>query len=510
MNQANTGTVQANQTQQYQPPQQSDMFESNLFGGDAGSQAPAPAPAPVMQQPVSTVGSFDHFSQDGSEALGSTQAPAPAPAPASLSPVPPVENQQMSSMPAPSATSYQPPQPDLPQVSTVDSSELSQQNASVYSNAPDLFGSEQNNTSQPPVQEYQPPAENPQQQYEPPQEQQQYQPPAPEQQQQYQPPAPEQQQQQYQAPPPQQYPYQQQQPPQTYDAPHELPQQELKAEAPTPGHHTRVSSMTGFNTDMVMGGEATPLPPDAGPMGMASPARAHSGSGVFGYEDGELEKIEEMKKKVQAAKETADDAEKANHKLQAEAQELRNDADKSEATARSLRAAASEKKKGAFGGGSSKKKKMLREAERASQDADAMRKRFTEVQGRANDAQAVAMETKREYEKLKAEMEQAEIDAAAAASMRQHQVDEQKRNQQQGAPAPSYNANGYAYQQQQQQPPPAYSGYGEYGGYQPPAPAPVAPQGYSGYDQQNAYGGGAFGGAMGTGGGDNNYANPFG
>ena len=93
-----------------------------------------------------------------------------------------------------------------------------------------------------------------------------------------------------------------------------------------------------------------------------------------------------------------------------------------------------------------------KEAEKAAQDAEAIRKRFLEVQGRANDAQAVAMETKREFERLRNKAEQAEIDAAAAASLReQDRKDEQERRKQSEPTArPPYDANGYQDQQYSQ------------------------------------------------------------
>jgi hypothetical protein len=100
------------------------------------------------------------------------------------------------------------------------------------------------------------------------------------------------------------------------------------------------------------------------------------------------------------------------------------------------------------------------------------------VQGQANDAQVVAMETKREAEILREEAEKAELDMAAAASMREgHRKQEQeaqKQAQAQRPPAPS--ANGYP---GYGQPPAPSAGY-EYG--QPPPPADPS-QGH-GYGQQ--------------------------
>ena len=120
------------------------------------------------------------------------------------------------------------------------------------------------------------------------------------------------------------------------------------------GHHYRNSSL-GFAADFVMGGAAAPMSQSGG---FSPPAATTSEKGNYGCDDEEaLSNVAELKKKASAAQETARDAEAAYKKLAAEADELRTDADKAEATVRSLRAAASELKKGAFGGG--KKKKIM-------------------------------------------------------------------------------------------------------------------------------------------------------
>ena len=129
---------------------------------------------------------------------------------------------------------------------------------------------------------------------------------------------------------------------------------------PAPIHqneHYKRESVGGFNSDFVMGGSAEPLPDPANENVMSPASRSVSDGSAYGYEDQESYQIvEDMKKKAEAASETARDAEGAYRKLANEANELRSDADRAEATARSLRAAADEKKKGTFGGG--KKKKM--------------------------------------------------------------------------------------------------------------------------------------------------------
>lgn len=134
------------------------------------------------------------------------------------------------------------------------------------------------------------------------------------------------------------------------------PPEEAPAPAPKPAHH-RIQSSVGFGGEYVMGGAATPLPFDGG--ALSPPAMSQSMSSTYGYDDETMQHVEMLKKKVEGAQETAKDAEVIHRKLTAEADELRADADRAEATARSLRAAGQEKKKGVFGGGGGKKKKTM-------------------------------------------------------------------------------------------------------------------------------------------------------
>jgi hypothetical protein len=114
---------------------------------------------------------------------------------------------------------------------------------------------------------------------------------------------------------------------------------------------------SGFDSDFAMGGSAESMPP-ASSEAMSPAARTYSESSAYGYDDDEeFNDVEELKKKAEMARETASDAEAGHRKLVNEADELRQDADRANATARSLKAAAEEKKKGTFGGG--KKKKLL-------------------------------------------------------------------------------------------------------------------------------------------------------
>lgn len=327
-------------------------------------------------------------------------------------------------------------------------------------------------------------------------------------------PAPPAAQHQYMAPPTPQY----QQPPvapgQTSAPPTPQYQQPPVSANPTPqldrpnamGFHNRQAS-AGFNSDFIMGGSAEPLPASS-ETGFTPTSRAASKSADFGYDDEDtFQNVEDLKRQAERAAETARDAEAAHSRLLAEANELRDDADKAEATSRSLKAAGNEKKKGRFGRKGNDKKKIMvsfprldcspvthsshltlsfpfqqREAERASQDAQDIRKRFLVVQGQAKDAGSVAMETRREADRLREDAEKAELEMAAAASMRDQNEAAQKAAAETPAPGNGYTAPA-AYGQPPMAPPTAYG--------QPPMP----PAGYgqqpmaapAGYGQPPAY-----------------------
>jgi len=211
-----------------------------------------------------------------------------------------------------------------------------------------------------------------------------------------------------------------------------------------------------------MGGTAPPPEAAGGVYEAAAAATAAAETNQPSDNSEALAKLEDLKKKLKAAQELASDSAASHIKLAQEADELRGDADKAEANARSLRASADEKKKGRFGG-SNKKKAMNRDADNAAQTANDLRKRFMAVQAQASDASAVAMETRREAEKLKEEVEKAELDLAAAASMQDQRAEQAK----QAAVAPPA---GYPQQQPYGYPPPqATNGYPPAYGQPPPA-----------------------------------------
>jgi hypothetical protein len=256
------------------------------------------------------------------------------------------------------------------------------------------------------------------------------------------------------------------------------------------GHNRQTS---GFDSGFVMGGSAPPIPEPSVPdlSLMSSAARSHSSSGDYGFEDEEAFKIvEEMKRKAERAAEAARDAEAASSRLASEADELRSDTDKAEANARSLRAKAEEQKKGRFG--STKKKNMLRDAERAAEDAAEIKKRFMAVQSHAHDAATLAAETRREADRLKNEAEKAEIEMASAASLRE---------QEKSAPQPaSEMSGGYGMPPKSDYGAGAYvgdSGYGQaldqgyYGGYNNDYGQTMAPSANGGEDYNQPYGNGA-------------------
>eukprot|EP00934_Nitzschia_sp_Nitz4_P000652 Nitzschia sp. Nitz4//scaffold88_size82704//79177//82405//NITZ4_005308-RA/size82704-augustus-gene-0.81-mRNA-1//1//CDS//3329559542//652//frame0 len=426
--------------------------EANETKAAIENASAAIANASVPPQPVAPP-AVNHFEGN---LFGFDDAPVSAPAPVSMEP-------SMANMYS------QPPQPaaqpaPAPMVQTVDSDDEDEKQTSptADADATELFNNEYN----PPA-----PAPAPEQPAAPPAAQHQQPPPQP----------------MYGAPPPQQQYQYQQPPPPAAQVPSAHPTP--SAERPVAGKHRPNQPSMGFNSDFIMGGAADPLP-QTSENGMARASRAASSGSDFGYDDEEsFKKVEELKKKAESAAAAARDAEAAHSKLLNEAEELRVDADKQEATARSLKAAAGEKKKsGRFGRGGGDKKKIMREAERAAEDAQDIRKRFLVIQGQAKDASAIAIQTRKEAEKLRKEAEQAEIDMVSAASLR----DQQKADQQ-GPPPQQPGGMGYG------APPQA-----PYGGYGAP------PQGYGQppqYGQPPASDHGFNAGAMG-GGGNYGFAPP--
>jgi hypothetical protein len=284
----------------------STNFESNLF--DYAGTAPPAAPQQQQQQQPDT--------------MNSTNAPLP-------------DMYSSSQPPAPMMQSSMPPPESLVMVQTV-SSDGEDGGVKVVKDddAPELFSNEYG----------QPEPSGPA----PPQEQQQQQQAAPSQ--------------QYQAPPTPQYeqPSVYSQPPPGSLPPSAQPSPAVSRPPAVRAHHPRQSSL-GFNPDFIMGGSAEPLPDGMSEAGISPAARTKSSSADFGYDDEELfSDVEEMKKQAQSAGEAARDAEAAHQRLLNEANELREDADKAEATARSLKAASSEKKKKRFGGSGDKKKILVR------------------------------------------------------------------------------------------------------------------------------------------------------
>jgi septal ring factor EnvC (AmiA/AmiB activator) len=197
--------------------------------------------------------------------------------------------------------------------------------------------------------------------------------------------------------------------------------------------------------------------------------------------------VNELRRRAKEAEDVARDAEESRQQVAAQVEELRRVADEAEAEARKHLAGGDGKKKkvGMLGRG---KKRDAKEGERLALEAKTKKDTFLQAQSQANDAQALALDTKREADRLRQQAEEAEINAASAASMQHSQP-----------VAPSQQpSNGY--------------------------PAPAATPAYgTGMGQQPQYGGTSFGGqynpnVMGSGGveiptpsgGEDPYSNPFG
>ena len=289
-----------------------------------------------------------------------------------------------------------------------------------------------------------------------------------------------------------------------YPAPATMPPQQQRTpiqhrQTAAPGH---VRNTSGFDDSFLMGGSAQALPQDASGDNdnVSHAARSIASNGDYGYDDQAFEIVENMKKKAKKADAAAREAEAAHRKLADEADELRTDADRAQANARSLAAQAAPdekgKKKGRFGGGGKKKqKKQKDDSVQAAKDANLIKSHFMAIQGQALEAQTIAARLRSTADQLRDEAEAAELDMAAAASKMQRQPAPVAPQQAAGgysnpAPVPHYGAppqqQHHQQQQQQQQQP-----YGMPNGGQQ-----MVPQNGGGYNnygqpqqqQQQAYG----------------------
>jgi hypothetical protein len=314
--------------------QNNDTFESNPFGYDNGAPALGSMPPPSL--------SFD------SEAMPDQQVPMSHSFDVSLLNQPP--------------SSPQPLFPDIPLVSTISSDdELPKlQGGDPYAAA----GMFQNESAAPaPVARGPSPMPPPQSQpveMPTPQPAPQYHQAAPpgEQPQSMGIPTPNPAQQYQQMPPEVQQPLPTPQPPQQYMQPSASPISTPQYGLSRPNAvaaDNRKESVGGFGGDFVMGGSAPPLG------GVYSAAATATQAVEFSENPAELAVVEELKIKARDAQQTANDAAAAHIQLAQEADELRGDADKAEASSRSLRAASEEKRKGRFGAG---KKKQMNVSER--------------------------------------------------------------------------------------------------------------------------------------------------
>jgi len=154
---------------------------------------------------------------------------------------------------------------------------------------------------------------------------------------------------------------------------------------------------------------------------------------------------------------------------------------------------------------------LQRENEKLAQDAKAKKDKLMQAQSQANDAQALAMETRQEADKLRREAEEAEMNAAAAAS-RDH-AQPSNNGYSTGLVSPPYGTtqqnkhslpeapanSGSQVDQHNPQPPAMDDGFGEqpFGGYTA-----------GGYDP-NVMGGGSGLEIPTPAGNDDPYSNPF-
>ena len=196
-----------------------------------------------------------------------------------------------------------------------------------------------------------------------------------------------------------------------------------------PAHHNRnmsTASAFGFGEEQQIMGGAIPQqtqntydfqtqPPPPQPQ---SPQPVPSGPSAA-QTSHDMGDLAEMRRKAKDAMDIANEAEANSRQMTEKVSELRVQAEKAdrEAQLRASQGLSAKKKKGMFGGG--KKKKDAKETERINLEAKMKRDELLQAQGQANEAQALAMETRREAERLRKELEDAEVAAASSASLQQ-------------------------------------------------------------------------------------------
>jgi len=184
------------------------------------------------------------------------------------------------------------------------------------------------------------------------------------------------------------------------------------------GHNRNMSTASafGFGDDAaILGSGPSPFPPaeqtmapQASPVAPAAPAVDQNA-------------LAEQRRKAKEADDLARQAEQASRSQMERVHQLRQEAEAAQAQAqrRQAEVEGKKKKKGMFGGG--KQKKENKELEQIMLDAKMKQDALLQAQGQVNDAQALAMETRREADRLRKESEDAELAAASSASLQHSQ-----------------------------------------------------------------------------------------
>jgi cob(I)alamin adenosyltransferase len=132
--------------------------------------------------------------------------------------------------------------------------------------------------------------------------------------------------------------------------------------------------------------------------------------------------VENAKEMARKAEQTAREAEETRRSLAEQAEDLRKLSEQAENELRDMEAHAGHKKNPLRIGA---KRKEMRGVEKAKQDAAEKKKQYMDLQAQVNNATTLALETRREADRLSQEAEQKEIEAAQAASLSQNQPVEQ-------------------------------------------------------------------------------------
>ncbi|KAL7579002.1 hypothetical protein ACA910_019046 [Epithemia clementina (nom. ined.)] len=192
------------------------------------------------------------------------------------------------------------------------------------------------------------------------------------------------------------------------------------------GHNRNLSTASafGFDDGDIMGGRPLATVAAGPSIDFSSSAAASAAEAQQKPPPAPQVDFEELRKQAKEAGDIANEAEENSLSLLTQLSEARGVAEEAEEALNKLRRSSEvnkDKKKGLFGGGGKPTKKELKMEQQLAIEAKAKKDELLQLQGRANDAQALAMETRREADRLQRAVEEAEMAQASANSLQEQQ-----------------------------------------------------------------------------------------